>query len=811
MDTVKQFLRNESARAKFTIVTNGKKYPGVECILKFLFIQFGTTSLRGFLFMPDYKASSDGKTSIIFTHKNNKQLKIKLLASNPQDITTWNQFAINSNNTFSTFLDYITNTNLAFEQNLGIPKHEYILKITSDYIFTLVDSGKCIINYQVSSRTTVTLSNFDDEPRIGLYDFDPSKTTWMTIPDLDGIFCWTLLLKCCVAEATKKEEDQFKSLEIQDISEEAINTISESPSKQEDEQSPSQVSFQTPDNSPQKPSQDSPEKEEKEASPVTKTPQFDSTAVPNIESAIPPPSFQRQRKRSSSEKDLQESGSTRNRRLSIDAHSLNKYNLKAKKQMDELMTKKSNYRKTINIPEPIPEPEIEPPVIVNYSRISSQNKPYVVVEKEPIKKMTKEDLMKIIQPYIEHPLINFNRYIPDYDFYSFKMPAVEYIHEEDYQENFKSLFYKALGQPRPNRNPDKPQKVSQADPKLTFLLLSTLVGNGFRGQSIADAFKVPKQSSTMYDILSILRKYKKDIFNFMLSIDDKDLQVWYAPWSILRSDRSFIIEINEKFVKSQQDNDTNTSGDYIGPLIRFESTFPMPESVPFQFAFKPIEFLQKFLFDAMYFQRISYVNPVVFVTSLSKMIYSLFNHYLVFEINESSYTSSAEQISLSANSFSSSYYITNPIIVSSIITSTVTVQSFVKDVLSKIKPLKKTFPPWSYLTFQQDFSQSWTFFWASCFQENLLAENFSEFFKYPELLRKFYYPCSSMRNCEWIEYVTEILNAISHINLSKNFEINASTLFPSVASTASSAVSTISNAINDNKILKNIAGFIGIH
>ena len=357
----------------------------------------------------------------------------------------------------------------------------------------------------------------------------------------------------------------------------------------------------------------------------------------------------------------------------------------------------------------------------------------------------------------------------------------------------------------------------QKEPKMTFLLLCSIVANGFRGQSIAEFYKVPKQSSMMYDILSVLRKYKSNIFDFMLSINEEDLKTFYAPWSLLRRDRSFIELLNDKFVKNQNDDNNSLNGDFISPLIKFEPTFPMPESVPFQFAFKPFEFIQKFLFDVMYFQQISSVDPRVFTLQLSKMIYSLFSHYLVFEVDETKFSSSTEQLTLNSNSVTSSYFITNPITISSIISSSVSLSSFVREVLSKVKPLKKTFPPWSYLTFQQDFKQSWTYFWASCFQEGKLAENFSEFFKYPELLKKFYYPCSSMRNCEWINFVTEILNAISQINLPKDFEISVLPSFDfatptaTTQSTSPSPSAIISSAINDNKILKNIAGFIGLH
>ena len=71
-----------------------------------------------------------------------------------------------------------------------------------------------------------------------------------------------------------------------------------------------------------------------------------------------------------------------------------------------------------------------------------------------------------------------------------------------------------------------------------------------------------------------------------------------------------------------------------------------------------------------------------------------------------------------------------------------------------------------------------------------------------------------MRNCQWINFVTEILNAISQINLSKDFEITALPISETPApapSAASTATSVISNAINDNKIFKNIAGLIGLH
>lgn len=815
MEIVNQFLRDENARAKFSIIYNEIKFPPMECLIKFLFIQFGTNYVSGYIFMPDYTATTDGKSTITFTNNKDKNLKITLIALSETDTELWYQFANNSITTLNSFLDIISECNLAYEQNLGIERHDYILKITSDFVFTLVDSGKCIIDFPISSRTTVVLSKITEEPRIGLYDFNPAKTTWMTIPDLDGIFRWTLLLKCCVLIATKKEDEQFESLELQDITEE-VNMKNSQSNQNASQDTPDSPTKDDSHNQDENNNSSIDDQEEKSAT-IQQSESIDSKSDSNNEpSASPFPTFPKHAlhvaRKNSIDKDSHELGSPRNRRLSCDAHSLNKISLKVKKQMDELLAKKNSYRKTINIPEPIPEPQIEPPVIVSYSRINSQNKPYVVVEKKASKKMTNEDLMEIIKPRIEHPLINFDRYIPNYVFYNFHMPPIDFIPEEEYKENFKSLFFRSIGiKAKPNEIPEIPDTLLQRDPKMTFLLLCSMVANGYRGQSIAEFYKIPKQSSMMYDVLSILRKYKSNIFDFMLSIKDDDLKVEYAPWSLLRRDRSFFVTLNEKFVKSQLNDNTAVTGDCIGPLIKFEPAFPMPESVPFQFAFKPFEFIQKFLFDVMYFQRISSINPRVFTLQLAKMIYSLFSHYLVFESDETVLTSSEQ---LNINSSSSSYFITNPITVSSIVSSTISLPVFVKEVISKIKPLKKTFPPWSYLTFQQDFQQSWIYFWASSFQEGKLAENFSEFFKYPDLLKRYYYPCSSMRNCQWINYVTEILNAISQINLSKDFEITAlpisETPSPS-PSAASTATSVISNAINDNKIFKNIAGLIGLH
>lgn len=821
MEIVNQILGNESARAKFSIIYNETKYPPMECLIKFLFIQFGTKSLSGYLFMPDYTATTDGKSTITFIHNKDKNLKITLVALFEKDSEVWFQYANSSITALNNFLDIISGYDLAYEQNLGIEKHDYILKLTSDYVFTIVDSGKCIINYSISSRTTVTLSRFSEEPRIGLYDFNPSKITWMTIPDLDGIFHWTLLLKCCVLIATKKEDEQFQSLEIQEVPIEETKTPPPTESTE-----PTQNNSQTsPENTTKT---DNPPNNEENNSSATNnqskklTIQIDSQHESNTgDNTSPqlltfPKHVHQTARRDSLSRDTHELSSPRNRRLSCDVNALNKFSLKVKKQMDELMSKKNSYRKTINIPEPIPEPQIEPPVIVNYSRINSQNKSYVVVEKKTSKKMTNEELMDIIKPRIEHPLINFDRYIPNYVFYNFQMPYVDFVPEDNYKENFKSLFFRSIGiKAKPNEIPEIPETFLQRDPKMTFFLLCSMVANGYRGKSIADFYKVPRQSSMMYDILSILRKYKNNIFDFMLSINEEDLKAEYAPWSIIRRDRSFIAILNEKFVKIQNDDSTPVSGDSISSLIKFEPAFPMPESVPFQFAFRPFEFIQKFLFDVFYFQRISSINPRIFVLQLAKMIYSLFSHYLVFEPDETTLSSSDQLLNLNSNSpsSSSSYFITNPITVSSIITSTVSISVFVKEVISKVKPLKKTFPPWSYLTFQQDFQESWIYFWASSFQEDKLAENFSEFFKYPELLKKYYYPCSSMRNCQWINYITEILNAISQINLSKDFEITALPLPTPAAQNAptTTATAAISNAISDNKIIKNIAGLIGLH
>ncbi|OHT04717.1 hypothetical protein TRFO_06133 [Tritrichomonas foetus] len=538
MDTIRQFLRSTNASAKFTVLSDGKESSPTTCTIKFLFIEIGTPSVRGFFFMPDYTPSLDpAKKTITFTPIGENAMPITFRNPNEQILNNWLQFASNSPDSLKSFVEMIPDTDLSYEQNLGIESHPYIVKISKDFVFSITDSNKTLIEYRLTPRTHIALPKIDDNPRIGLYEsISPETISWTLIPDLPSIFDWVLLLKCCI-HFLEKQEQEFDDIEIEVTS----IPIDDSPAS-------SLSSHMTPPQS----------------SSITSISSFGNNFSSHHDRVSPP----------------------RSRRLSCDIQTINQISLEIKKQKDELKSKASKYKKSINVSEAIPEPEIEPPVITNYRRL--KNKQYEVVKFTKPEKMKYDELLTIIEPNLKNPQIEYKRYIPDYVPYNYIGSSMEYT--ENCPETFEEVF-------------------KSSDPKQTLVLLCSILANGFIGPSISDVYKIPKQASRIYDLQTVWKTHGNNTFDMMLELTE--IEKYYEPWAIIY-DRNLLKRLK----------DLNKP---------FEEMFPFPENLPFQYPLVPIEAFNQWFYNLLYDLKMENINSQMVIFEMSQLLWGFFNHYLINE------------------------------------------------------------------------------------------------------------------------------------------------------------------------------------
>jgi len=372
------------------------------------------------------------------------------------------------------------------------------------------------------------------------------------------------------------------------------------------------------------------------------------------------------------------------------------------------------------------------PKIVETSKPIKEERPTIVKRDNPIyeilqKKLSQSKISSIVRVQDPEPTLSIqpvfrenmdiNNVFPQKSSINDNPPLINLVFDRVSKPRIKVTRYTTHDIPMPkidfelgfdsNSIESLENVYRNANPYDTFILLMSIVKNGYNGNSIAHTYKLDgSYDDHITECFEVVLKYKESLLQFIIS-NFSSIAVDYSLTSMIRDQKTL-----KKFAEFKKE-------------IQIHQT--SPQTLPFQFSYKPIEEIRQWLHNTLYNFKRNNSNAKDSVYSLSLALLSVFNHYIA---------------------------------------PNQTPEQFFKTVSSSVRGMSV----WSDLKVNIPWTSAWIHIWLLAYQYNKLLQTFLEIFKNTQVIQNFYSKCSCVRNIETISYIATTISLFESLGIPINYE-----------------------------------------
>jgi len=608
MELIQQFLGNTSSTGRFTIEVDGGNPFGSKCSIRFVFVEIGSPSTRYMFFLPDYEPSlmpgdANNPYTLKFVPINNNTKPFVLKTEDESLLKIWYHYAKHSQDLLDEMLKMAMGTSVLYEEVLFVSfsatksSNIYKVRLENTSILFIEDSGKAIIEKQITSRTRFLITYSNNSIGFKIHDSNSDDYITFDTCSFDSIKIWYLSLSI-----TRSTVEANERLTISAICEDI-----------EPEPEPEKVIIEQKENT----------------------------------------------------------------------NELEKATQSLELKLNDQLKK---YKKQFSQMDPIPEPTLE---IIDKSKYSHNIELPKLPERKPVKKMTQDQLSALVKTRLSNPVACFTKYSPLFFNTSLEIP--KYAYDNNSQETFKNNYINS----------------NQTD---CFLMLCSLVLNGFIGESLSGFYGVDKipNEDRIREASRIVQTLQTSVLNMILS--SHELSSFYSPDSIA---------MDTELIKSLLN--ANKLIDHPGDL---------PKELRYMFPHKPMELLNRWFYDASYANSIQKLVPQKVFFEFIYCIEAVFAHFLVG----------------------------------------CDVYTFAHSVANSMGPLNIV-GNWSIIRTASD-RNAWIQFWHASLKDRKLSSNFVSMISNSELIMSHYLRCSLIRSFNDVQIIVGFLSALETFSVQWNFEIN---------------------------------------